>query len=467
MFKNKPLTVYGRQNLFVSFGFFLIMISLKIWVVGLPYHWDEMAYIIPAESIARGRLIEILPGYYPPYKFFGHPPGYYVTVAGFYHIFRGDVALIHLVQLSFAFIGVFSTFLLGAQLYNQSVGIFSALFLFFTPIYFTQSPMILSDIPVTSMIMVCLLLFLKKRPYTFVVAASYLTLMKCTSLAFFFALGVYVLGFERNRRSWPLDLVIYALVPLLMGTAFMILQKFVYGQFVTNPFFKDHTLFDISPVSVFINFAKVTGWITFAQHRWVLSILVITWIVKKKKAVWKNEFFLFGTIVTCFVFTFSFIYALPRYLLPCFPFFCILAAAALKELFISERNRWICLVGIILLFATDFYGFGNKPNGYSEDLQYIDIVQSHKSAVHFVTTEYQGKTIYAEWPLNQAFTIPFLGYTKQPATIVDDPREAEVIVYTPQGSPANRELKEVIDALNLRKITRFERNRKFVEIYLQ
>ncbi|MFX0145459.1 MAG: hypothetical protein ACFE9C_15450, partial [Candidatus Hodarchaeota archaeon] len=66
-----------------------------------------------------------------------------------------------------------------------------------------------------------------------------------------------------------------------------------------------------------------------------------------------------------------------------------------------------------------------------------------------------------------AFTFPYLGYVKEPIEIVSEFEEADVVAYTPQGVPAYGKIEKIIRKSDVVLIKRFERNGKFVEVYVR
>jgi hypothetical protein len=295
------------------------------------------------------------------------------------------------------------------------------------------------------------------------VCAIYLATLKETSLAILFSVFTYALVLEGRAFLTQARWLPYAL-PLLVIAAFLVMQRAVTGEFVPNPFFSGERLaLDLHPMSILVSFAKVCGWILWAQHRWALTLGVIVGLYLQFQSLWRREFLLFTFIVTLFVAAFSVIYVLPRYLLPTFPFLCLAASASLTALIRSPLSRFAVGAAICLLFIAKTPRDETRADSFSEDMQYVDVVATHQEAARYIETHLGDRTVLALWPFSKTLTSPFLGYVQNPMRVTSERRDAAVVVYSPQAT--NEEFSRWIKEKNLKLIRRFERNGKVVELY--
>lgn len=226
-------------------AFFLLLIFIgKANTFNLPFYWDEMGgYIKPSHWLAQGSILRIIPGFYPPYMFFGHSPGMYLTLAILYKAFGESIWISHLLAAVFSFLGVFFTYLLAMRLFDRTTGIISALFLFFTPVYFAQSGLVLPDILTTAVGVICVYFMLQEKYLPYLTCGIYLVMIKESSLAIIFALLIYLYITEKDRHRRKTKIVKYA-APLFVIGVFFIMQKIasLAVPLLIQTFFLDSTL---------------------------------------------------------------------------------------------------------------------------------------------------------------------------------------------------------------------------------
>jgi 4-amino-4-deoxy-L-arabinose transferase-like glycosyltransferase len=449
-------------DVMVLVGSILVVLAFKATVLHLPYHWDEIAYINSAHWLAEEGLMHTFPGQHPPQAFWGHPPGLFIFIAALYRVFGYSIWISHLLIVCFAALGMFFTYRLTAMLTDRWTGILAALFLFVTPIYFAQSPMVLLDIPVAAVGVMCTCFALQRRWVAYGAAALLLVLLKETALAFVVPVLIYVLWVQKQDPPCRVRLVACVL-PLLTMTLFFGLQKAATGHFVTNRYFEDHALFSLSPANVVISFVKVCGWIGGAQLRWAAAGIIVAALVFRFHVFWRKEFFLFLLIGGCFVSAFSVIYVLPRYLMPTLPLLFVVAACGIHSLFGKTRFRMLMGILVLALFTTGLNDSSVGRDSYSEDMQYVDVVQTQMEAAKYIEQHLPNRTVFARWPMSEALTKPILGSVQRPLKLVKHPSEAEIMVTTHVPTSAGRQLKQKEYVL----LKGFERDGKFVHLYIR
>lgn len=379
-------------DLIVFSGSIFVVLVFKATVINLPYHWDEMAYIESAHQLTEKSFIYALPGHHPPQVFWGHPPGLFFFLSALYLMFGYSVWISHLLALCFAILGIFYTYRLTGILTDRWTGILAGLFLFMTLIYFAQSSMVLPGIPVAAVGVMCICFVLQERWFAYSVAALLLVLLKETALAFVVPVLIYILWVQMQGSPCR-SCIIACIIPLMAMALFFVLQKATTGQFITNHYFDSHELFSLNPTHIGVSFIKVCGWIGGAQYRWAATGIISGAFVLRFNVFWRKEFLLFLLIGGCFVTVFSVIYVLPRYLMPILPLLFVVAACSIQSLFIRARSRMLVGILILLLFVTGFSNSSVGRDSYSEDMQFVDVVQTQLEAASYIQQQFSDSQI--------------------------------------------------------------------------
>jgi len=199
-----------------------VVVLAKLPTLRTPAYWDEMAWLSQAGWLSTTHLWRALPGLRPDSVFWGHPPGLHLTAAAAFKVFGSSVELAHLVILGFAVLGIISTFLLARFLYDETTAWLAAVLLLLCPLYFAQAGMFLADVPVAALGVTCVYLALTRRYVPYLLCASYMVLLKETSVALVVALVIYLCIAARERTKQALaDALKYA-APLVVIGAFSI-----------------------------------------------------------------------------------------------------------------------------------------------------------------------------------------------------------------------------------------------------
>jgi 4-amino-4-deoxy-L-arabinose transferase-like glycosyltransferase len=437
---------------------FLTVFISKVNILSLPYHWDELgAYIRPTHWLAHGSLLRIIPGLHPPDRFFGHPPVFYLSLAALFKMAGEEMWISHVFVVVFSFLAVYFTYLLGCHLCNRATGILASLFLFFTPLYFAQSGMATPEPLVTALGVMCVYFFLRRRYRAYLLLGFFAVMVKETSAAVIAAILIYFIWNEENRQRITVRSLQYA-APLLALLIFFFMQKIATGMFLPNPYFKSHPFVMITRESL--------KWGLYSQNRIILTCAILANFAVHKKAIWKKEFTLFLLILLFYIGTFTFIYFLPRYILSTLPFFCLLGAYSVVSLFNDVKIQLVIAAIVLVSFLIKIHGTGTGYGSFETDMQYVDVVTTHKESCRYVEENFPEKHILALWSLSLELTEPYLGYVKKPIQISSFQDSYDVILYTPQGSRENEKLRELIGIRNMPLDRRFEKNGKYVEVYV-
>ncbi len=451
--KNKPYI-----EILIAGFIFIAVFMAKAGILNMPYHWDELgAYVGPSHWLAQGGLWKILPGLHPPALFFGHPPAFYFSLSALYRLVGEELWVSHVFAVAFSFLTIYFTYLLASHLFGRMTGILAGLLLFFSPIYFAQSGMATAEPMVTALGLMCVYYFLRGRYLAYLICGVILVMTKETSAATIAALLIYVFITERKEPGVAAKILRYS-VPLLLLAAFFVSQKITAGVFLPNPYFKSHPFIRVSAESFL--------WIFYYQYRWILSCLILANFLINGRTAWKKEFILFLLIVLFFATTFSFVYFLPRYAMAALPYFFILGVYSLVFLCRDIRVQVATAMIILVLFLTGMHGSDRECGSCENDMQYTDVVMTHKEACNYLEEKFPGKTVLAAWPLSLELTQPHLGYVTRPIKVVSFDDQFDILLFTRQGGRDNEKLRRLSSLNHMILDRRIERNNKYVEIYL-
>lgn len=389
-----------------------LVILLKLPTLATPAYWDEMAWARQAHWLSENNLLRALPGLRRASMFWGHPPGLHLTLAVLWKLFTPSIVIAHLLIAGFAAIGICGTFLLARLLYDEKTAFFSALFLLLSPLYLAQSGMFLADIPVAALGVLSVYLALTGRYVPYLLCASYMVLIKETSIALLAALILYLFLIAKPITKDTFGEALKYSVPLFIIGAFFILQKLTTGHFFFIYDFEIE-LFHLSPHSLWNQFVRITEWIFLHQHRYLFTALIGLNLLLNPQARRRRELWLFLLILVLSGYSFSGLFFLPRYLLPVIPFFYILAGAALMELVRSKRLQTVAGTATLCLMT---WSLAAQPlDGNAEyNMKYIDVVEMHKAMIDHIASEFPEARTLTVWPHTAEMRHPLLGYVRKP-----------------------------------------------------
>jgi 4-amino-4-deoxy-L-arabinose transferase-like glycosyltransferase len=479
--KSHTSTSLHRTDAGIALLLLAIVFITKAPTLTLPYHWDELeAYVRPAHYLAMEGLWRIVPGMYPDtpeYEpaigkenpaetFFGHPPGLYFSLALFYTLITESVWISHLFAITFAFLGVYYTYRLGNFLFDRVAGLFAALFLFGTPLYFTQAGLVLGDLPITALGVMSIYYALREKYGVFLFCSIYMVLVKETSIAILMALWLYVFWTKKNQPDIKRKLLFHS-IPILILGIFFLWQRLATGSVFPNPYMDYNQVFYF-PWS---HARWVIRWTLIEQYRWVLCGLVLVHFLVCRRRAWKKEYILFALIGLFYMGAFCFLFFMTRYILPFLPYLCLAGAAAIVAL---TRNRGVqaaVTVIILIAFGDKFYGHYTGYSNYGEDLQYTDMIAIHQEACRYIENNYENPNVVTLYPVSLMLQEPYLGYVSKPIPVVSCEQDFDVIVYVKHReaeSPRYKHdpLQEIIAANRCHLVKNIAKNGKSLQIYV-
>jgi len=454
-----------RIDLYIGLLLFTLVFICKLPVLSTPFHWDEMgAYIPPAHWLNETGLFRAIPGFYPDVKFFGHPTGLYFSLALVYRIFGESIQISHLFAMLFAFLGLLYTYRLGALVFDRTCGVIASLLLFASPLYFAQAGLVLGDMPITAFGLMSVYYALKGNLFKYLLCASYMVMLKETSIAIVAAILVYLIITERKNPDFKKKALLY-LIPGFFLFIFFVLQKIITGQFFCNPYFETNPAINLSVNEIVSQGQWVLCWTLIMQHRWVLILGILFGFLMKKNKVWRKEILLFLLILSFFLGAFSVIFFMTRYILSVLPYLCIMCAGAIGVILISKRQQAVFTAAVIGLFCLNMNTHDKGYHCYDDNMQYLEMVDLHVEVCGYVEENFPLDRVLTIWPLVQALQEPYQGYVTKPINTVSMDEVFDLVIYVPNPGCGSEALLEKIKEQKIKLHKRFGKDNKIVEIY--
>lgn len=469
------ISLFVKPN-FECVAFFFLFLTLvlisKNNILNTPYYWDEIGWAKAAYWLSENNLLRFIPGLHPPAAFWGHPSGLHLTLATIFKLLGQSIWLSHLLILLFSFLGVYFTYLLAGFLYGSPVGIFSALFLFFSPIYYAQSGFFLGDIPVTALGVASVYFAIRKKYVPYLICAIYMVMIKETGIAIVFSLLIYFFFTEWIKLKHKFkEFLIYS-VPLLVITSFFIFQKIITGKFCCIYPYK-FELFNIQSEALFNQAIRISKWLFVYQYRYIFSFLIVLNLILIKTSRNRKENLLFLLVFLFSGFSFTFLYFLPRYLLPAVPYLCIMGAWSISELIKSKVLQTAVGVALVVLMTNSLTGSPIQGNN-EWNMKYLDVIKMHKEMAEFIEKNYPDSRILTIFPNTDQLKTPYLGYVKKPLITINLPEDKLlgynqnfdlILISDPAGRHINK-LREYVKRNKLHMVKRIEKDEIITELFV-
>ena len=390
-------------TLLVGSAALLVLIHLPY--VRLPFHWDEMGQFVPAAlDIYRE-------GWWVPQSTLPnvHPPGLMAVVALVWRVFGYSILSSRLTMLAIAALGVALSFRLTWRLTGRKFlapAVMSSLFLIAAPIFYTQSMMVLLDMPAMTLTVAALLLFLSRRYGLCAMACVALVLIKETAITAPAVFGSWLLFKERRR----MEALYFAAPALALGIWLIILHR-ATGHWLGNEEFTQYNVGSaLEPFHIF--FATLSrAWFLFVAdgHFIGMVALIFGWRVLRGSE-WTISFLVAGAqllVVTVFGGA-----ELERYVVPVLPI--LYAAMAAAALVLTTRWRWASQGVMLALLVAGWFWTSPFPLPYEDNLAMVDFVRVQEDAAHYLEEHYPSARIASAWPFTDAIMHPEFGYVRQP-----------------------------------------------------
>jgi len=388
------------------------MIALHLPLLKFPFHWDELGQFAPAslDLYQDGSLVahSTLPNV--------HPPGVMAVVALTWRIFGVSVASARVAMLVVASAGLLFSFLLAIRLCRGAAGApaFAAvLFLMASPIFFSQSEMILLDMPTMTFTALALLLFLGERYAACAAACTALVLIKETSISTPMVFGAWLLFRERKLRE-----ALYFFAPAIALGAWLVLLHHKTGHWLGN---EEFARYNVSQSLSFLHIVQGFGgrlhFLFIADGRFIGTIALFAGFRMLRGRAWRIAGLV--AVAQIFVVTVFGGALLERYLIPVLPI--LYAAIAAAASVYPARWRWCSHAAMLALLIAGWFWNPPYPFSYENNLAWTDFVALQKEAANYLEAYAPDKRVASAWPFTGAIKHPYLGYVQRPLASVEIP----------------------------------------------
>lgn len=413
---------------------FLFVLTSHLWLLQLPYFWDEAGYYIPAarDLLIRGSLI--------PHSTVSnaHPPLVMAYLALWWKIAGYTPPVTRSAILLLASFTLFTLFRLAERVAHVQVAIASTICTAIYPVFFAQSSLAHVDLISAGLIFGGLRAHIEDRPAATTCWFALAALAKETAILAPLSLMAWELVCPLLRRKssevslWRntetvstkrrIGSLLFPVLPLCLWFGYHFLKTgYVFG----NPeFFRYNVQATLDPVRVLLALG-LRLWQAFGYMQLgllTLAMLFALWCSplrdanRERQRIAVSVQLLFLAVIATYVVAMSFVggAVLARYLLPAVPLVIVIAVSTLWR-----RVRYWTAIVVIVAFAFVAAMFVNPPYGFSveDNLAYRDYILPHENAEKFLEARYPMARVLTAWPASDELTRPYLGYVAHPMRV--------------------------------------------------
>ena len=423
--------------------FFVLLFTLHIPLLNLPYFWDEAGYYVPAarDLLLTGSLI--------PRSTVSnaHPPLVMAYLALAWKIAGFTPAVTRIAMLLLAAFALLGVFRLTQRISNTEVAYASAICTALYPVFFAQSSLAHLDLAAAGFTFWGLRAYVDNQRWSVAIWFSLAALSKETAILAPLAL----FGWEVITKTWPRKswngkkqglsgtvetapshsphlssitspasaFLLFPIVPLGLWYAYHWHQTgFIFG----NPeFFRYNVQATVHPLRVVLALGMRLWQILGYMGLYLLTLPALFALYlpalsarsKEQQQIEEDVQFAFLTVIVAYVLTMAVIggAVLARYMLPVIPLVIIACVSTLWR----RVRYWWAVVGIVAVaFVVGW--FVNPPYGFSmeDNLAYRDYILLHQHAEDLMQEHYAESRVLTAWPASDEVTRPYLGYVSHP-----------------------------------------------------
>jgi 4-amino-4-deoxy-L-arabinose transferase-like glycosyltransferase len=421
----------------------------------LSYFWDEAGYYVPAafDFFQTGSLIPVsVPSN-------AHPPLPSIYLAFWWKVSAFKPAVTRIAMLLVAAFALLAVFFLARVLTNSRVALATLVATAIYPVWFAQSSLAHADLLAAAFALWGVFFYFRsllgigfaedgvgpilvskeeaiaerrqaRRDLWFSAAMFALAgLSKETSVVIPLTLAVYdsvgKVSRPRKKTRWlgPLLLVV-STAPLAIWFAY---HRYRTGFWFGNPeFFAYNVTGTLAALRILLAFGLRLWQMLGYMNMWLLTLATV-WVMRypalvegdgserPRIALAVQYRILAILIANALMFSVLGGAALARYLLPMYPLVILIGISTLRR----RLLEWPWAVAVIV--AGFVLALFSNPFGYSapeDNFAYRNYVILHKDAADYLQQHDLHERVLSAWPASDELTKPFLGYVRQPISVV-------------------------------------------------
>ena len=422
-----------RECLFAYALIFVFLFVTHAPLLRLPYFWDEAGYFIPAarDLLLTGSLI--------PHTTLSnaHPPLVMLWLAFWWKFSGFTPAVTRTAMLLIAAFALLGLWRLGCDVANEEVAAATVLCTSVYSVFFAQSSLAHLDMMVCALTLWGLAMYVERRPAATIVFLALAPLAKETAIVTPLALLGWELlcpvlqgrvrGAETlclGRRRLAAFSFLLCLVPLAL---WFLYHHHRTGFYFGNPEYLRYNLqATLTPLRIVLAIL-IRLWHALGYLNLFVLTLAAAYAMScpplqgpdgtPRPRIPINVQLVFGVVILAHVVALSALggAVLARYLLPVVPLVILVCVSTLWRR-AQHWPWWIALACVAFVFAL------LTPPPYriapEDTLLYRDYVIVHKQAADELAMRFPHARVLTAWPASDELTRPFLGYVKQPLTVV-------------------------------------------------
>ena len=392
-----------RHRIFLLIAFAAILIALHAPFVRMPFHWDELGQFVPAALDLYRDGSWVTHSTDPNI----HPPGVMVILAAVWSVTGFSILVSRLTMLVLAGWGVYLSFLLAVRLSRGAQGApaFSAVaFLIAAPMFYTQSMMVLLDMPAMVLTVLALLYFLDARYLACATTTVALVLVKETAITTPMVFGAWLLFRDRRWKE-----ALYFFAPAIALGLWLVYLRQVTGSWFGNAEFAQYNVTDsFTIVHVLYAIMRRVYTLFLADGHWIgaaalyfghRALLSREWTIAFAVALAQlaDVTFLGGAV-------------LDRYLLPVLPILYAAFAAAASTY--TPQRRLTSNLALLAMLVTGWFVNPPFPFPLENNLAVVDFVELQHDAAQYLESNFSGRRVVSVWPFTAAIRNPDFGYVQ-------------------------------------------------------
>ncbi len=423
-----------REYLFAYALIFAFLFVTHGPLLRLPYFWDEAGYYIPAarDLLLTGSLI--------PHSTLSnaHPPMVMLWLAFWWKLSGFTPAVTRTAMLLIAAFALLGLWRLARDVANEEIACATVLCTAVYSVFFAQSSLAHLDMMVCALTLWGLAMYIERRPVATLAFFAIAPLAKETAIVTPLALMVWELlcpllhdkvhGVEavclyRRRLMGPLWFLL-CLVPLV---PWFLYHHYQTGFYLGNPEYLRYNLkATLTPLRIVLAIL-VRLWHTLGYLNLFVLTLAAAYAMSRsprqeaggtrRPRIPIGAQLVFGVVILAHILALSALGGalLARYMLPAVPLVILICVSTLWRR-LRHWAWWIAVICAAFVFAL------LTPPPYriapEDTLLYRDYVILHKQAADELTARFPHARVLTAWPASDELTHPFLGYVRQPLTVV-------------------------------------------------